>query len=644
MSTLSPKYFTVATAGHVDHGKTSLLRALTGIDPDRLKEEKLRQMTTDLGFAHLSAEIGNRGEELVIGFIDVPGHGKFLKNMLAGVGGIQLALLVVAADEGPMPQTQAHVKILRMLGIGNALVVLTKIDLASTEQQDDALERTSELLKRYEINQVGCARVDNNSRKGFDELKAGLIAALSGGKLVATASDINAPAYLPIDRVFTKAGYGLVVTGTLVRGDITTGDTIFVEPGHIKARVRGLETFGRTLSRASAGQRLAINLTFREHTELVRGQCVLSDDLTPCSVLIAVLDKTSDPEDKQLDRTLVHQLVRIYHGTAEASGHVSWCESLNGHTIIQIKLNESIAAEPGDRFVMRYGDTGITGGDLVCTARPRWLTRPKLIDLVQASIKCDTRDAINLFLDACPQRTVRLDALNCIQPRHKRDELIAEAVSAQRVIRLADYIVTNESFAFLTTKLTNQLRQNADETDQKHTPLETIRAKVLPGIDRAAFQAFLKRLTDENKLIRRGDRLLLPGAITDGAKSAPQAELETNILKLLSDCFCLEIIELAKQLNRDEKQINAAISQMSKESRAFIVNYDFAACAEKLHEAHQVLAEIWSRKRDISPSEFRERLNTSRKYAMALLAHFDDHSVTRRVNNSRVLLKSPKKD
>ena len=244
-------YFTVATAGHVDHGKTSVLRALTGIDPDRLKEEKLRQMTTDLGFAHLTVTDRN-GDEMVIGFIDVPGHGKFLKNMLAGVGGIDMALLVVAADEGPMPQTEAHVKILSLLAVKRALVVLTKTDVVDETMQADALTRVESLLLNYGVESLGVVKVACPQKKGFDDLSNKLRDLLS----VRNSHSVNpngAAIYLPIDRVFTKAGYGLVVTGTLVRGTVKVGDSVFIQPGKLRARVRGLETFGRTLSKRTPG-------------------------------------------------------------------------------------------------------------------------------------------------------------------------------------------------------------------------------------------------------------------------------------------------------------------------------------------------------------------------------------------------------
>ncbi|MBX9694182.1 MAG: hypothetical protein K2Z81_17495, partial [Cyanobacteria bacterium] len=277
MATKPTLHFTLATAGHVDHGKTSVLRALTGIDPDRLKEEKERQMTTDIGFAHLRlspsvidaagkdaisafkkklGEVGAEGKEdgeLVVGFIDVPGHGKFLKNMLAGVGGIDLALIVVAADEGPMPQTVQHVKILSLLGVRKCIVVLTKIDLVGDDEKQFATQEIHDLVGRLGIEVLETVPVSAVKGVGIENLRSAIVRQVMQLPARTTVNDSIGqplPAYLPIDRVFSKSGYGVVVTGTLVYGHIKVGDNVFIEPGHSQARVRGLETFNRKLNEA----------------------------------------------------------------------------------------------------------------------------------------------------------------------------------------------------------------------------------------------------------------------------------------------------------------------------------------------------------------------------------------------------------
>jgi selenocysteine-specific elongation factor len=377
-------YFTLATAGHVDHGKTSLIKALTGTNPDRLKEEQERQMTTDLGFAHLilpapgkdgAAGIGTLG----LGFIDVPGHGKFLKNMLAGVGGIELALLVVAADEGPMPQTVQHIKILSLLGVSKAVVALTKADLVDQSRCAIVETKVRALLERFNISVVGLecvSTVKGENGQGIAALKETLAKTLANLNLKpssassapsspapvsssSSSSSSSAPApaapappapasppasskanaapaaavagYLPIDRVFAKSGYGTVVTGTLVEGSFKVGDQVTIEPGGVAARIRGLETFGQAQEVARAGQRLAINLSAKEHkVTLIRGLCVLGGTKNVTSDLfLHVLDfgaENDSDEGAEKKYKLTPQPIKLYHGTMEAAGSLRWLE------------------------------------------------------------------------------------------------------------------------------------------------------------------------------------------------------------------------------------------------------------------------------------------------------------------------------
>lgn len=303
-------YFTLATAGHVDHGKTSVLRALTGIDPDRLKEEKERQMTIDLGFAHMRVsreEVQNSGalqaqkfaeglgdsltptSELVVGFVDVPGHGKFLKNMLAGVGGMDMALLVVAADEGVMPQTVQHVKILTLLGVRECILVINKIDLADQDQRELATTETEEFLERFGIKVLETIPFSCASDATTHALRAAIVKHVLSIPVRNRKQDSSGkalPSFLSVDRVFSKAGHGAVVTGTLTRGTIKIGDEIHVQPGSVGGRVRGLQTFNHKLEKAQPGQRLAINLALKENKPLERGHAVVGDDTAAVDTLI----------------------------------------------------------------------------------------------------------------------------------------------------------------------------------------------------------------------------------------------------------------------------------------------------------------------------------------------------------------------
>lgn len=659
-------FFTVATAGHVDHGKTSVIRALTGIDPDRLKEEKERQMTTDLGFAYLriAGKVADAPDkELIVGFIDVPGHGKFLKNMLAGVGGIDMALLIVASDEGPMPQTVQHVKILSLLGIDKVLVVLTKTDLTVPNEQDRVIEQVKELLGVYKIFVVDSVRVSLPKNQGFDRLLNFLAGNLlkhvqrgsatgDGTVLTAVTGNANgALVYLPIDRVFSKTGYGVVVTGTLVRGSISIGDSIFIEPGSQRGRVRGLETSKHIVQTAHAGQRLAVNIALKENKLLARGQAIFGKQRTPSLTLVVELIDPDDGGQKKIEK-IVGQPVRVYHGTAECSGQMRWVETIDLHTatkeqgfIGQIALIDPVVAEPADRYVLRYGEEGIVGGSILLTARPRWLTRPKIVQLAQLLMEKKFADAAMLFIDASPQKMVKEDTLLNLLPISDRIQCLVGLLSENRAVKIGDYILNREFQLELTEKLLEHLARLAkieDATDrQTQSSVENVRASLLPGLDRTVFQQIIRNLTDAGKAIRNADRISLKDVSSTSVSDTVATHLRETITRILIEHPCLELDELAKQSGLARKQINQAMQFLAHEQIATVVAYDYASLNTTLKKAHEMLYLLWQKKKDISPGEFREALGISRKYAMALLTHFDDHKITRRVGTGRVLLKTP---
>lgn len=634
-----PLYFTFATAGHVDHGKTSVLRALTGIDPDRLKEEKQRQMTTDIGFAHLNYPAEKNGSELVIGFIDVPGHGKFLKNMLAGVGGVQMALLVVAADEGPMPQTISHVKILSLLGVRKALVVMTKIDVADAARQGDVEKAVRELLQRYQIECLGVAHVSNTQNIGFENLKKQLKFVVEKLDRPTTATG----AVLPIDRVFSKTGYGVVITGTLVSGHLAVGENISIEPGGIKGRVRGLETFKKQIQDANSGQRLAVNISLKENKTLVRGQVVANWNPPVVNTLIARIEQVGLADEWIKPKDIENQPVRLYHGTAECFGHLRWCQMIDTAQalIVQIVLTDPVVAEPGDRFVVRYGDEGITGGVVLVTNRPRWMTRNKLNIFAEQLVRHDYQAAADYFLENMTQPATKKETLASFLPISTREETLQACLAAGSILEDSHFLIAAKRAQHLKQQIVKVVSVGESKDQVTEYSLESVRTKVSSTLDRQVFQHFLKQLEDSGAIVRSGDKVALK---TDKGPtvSSAQSALEAKILNILAEVVCLEIDEVAKRATSDRKQVMVALQNLSKQERASIVDHEFASSSSAIRKAHEVLAQIWEGKKEISPSEFRERLSTSRKYAMALLAYFDNKLITRRVNNTRMLIKAPK--
>src|SRR5262245_799287 len=362
---MDPRHVVVGTAGHIDHGKTSLVKALTGIDTDRLPEEKARGITIDLGFAFLE-----EGQDLTIEIVDVPGHERFVRNMLAGVGGIDLAILVVAADEGVMPQTREHLAICSLLRIPAGLVALTKVDMVEDDWLELVTDDVSRLVRGTFLEGAPIAPVSSKTGQGLDELRAALrdLAA----RVPARATD-QLPR-LPIDRVFTIRGFGTVVTGTLVAGRLQIDDRVEVFPRGAQVKVRGLQVHGRAVEQAVAGQRTAVNLQSLERAAIDRGDVLgLAGSLVPSALVDGTLELLGDAPRplKSRDR------IRFHTGTAEVMARVlllDRAELTPGESAFaRLRLEQPVVAMPRDRFVIRSYSPIVTigGGTLLDIDPPR---------------------------------------------------------------------------------------------------------------------------------------------------------------------------------------------------------------------------------------------------------------------------------
>lgn len=635
------RYYTIATAGHVDHGKTSLLRALTGVDPDRLKEEKEREMTTDLGFAPLILP------ELVIGFIDVPGHGRFIKNMLAGVGGIQLALLVVAADEGVMPQTLQHIKILSLLGVRRVVLALNKCDLVDDEQIEKCRLDAQAVLSDYGMQIAVAEPVSALSGKNVDRLKMSL-ADIAGQELDKVGRQLaDGPAYLPIDRVFSKSGYGKVITGTLVTGRLLVGDNIFVEPGHIPCRVRGLETFSKKLEEAGSGQRLAVNLSFKDEHALARGLVLSSRELVPVTTIIVTiqdlggLEYFGEFEEYKSKHRLTPQKVKVYHGTAECAGYLRWLEADIGQ--ISLEAGVSMAARLGDRFVLRYGDHGIAGGEILALDRPGFLSRHALMPLVQMLRQRDYKGALLRLLDLSPRGAVKVQDLSFILSPEicPLQALFSELVSDGTVRQIGEFYISAANYKKMLDRFSQNLKNDFAAAKEEGAIIETLRQKSFPSLDRSCVGIFVDSVVELGLAKKEGEKLLPPSLVEKKAELAPRAK---ELLEILKESPVLEIAELGKRLRLKESELKTLTQDLKKSALIEIVNYEFVASSQTIDHAHRLLGRLYQQKRDISPSDFREAMNISRKYIMALLTYFDDRQITRRTASGRMLLKAPKAD
>jgi selenocysteine-specific elongation factor len=616
--------FVIGTAGHIDHGKSTLVKALTGIDPDRLREEKERGMTIDLGFAWLKLPSGRE-----VSIVDVPGHERFIKNMLAGVGGIDLALLVIAADEGIMPQTEEHLAILEILRVRRAVVALTKRDLVEEDWLELVRSDVEEWLARSTLGEAPIVAASSTTGEGLDELRGALDRALDD---LPPKPNRGRPR-LPIDRVFTIAGFGTIVTGTLIDGTLEANQDLEIQPGGIKARARGIQTHKHKVERAVPGSRVAVNLVGVAVDELGRGQVLTRPGwLRPTTALDAHLRVLADAPP------LVHNAAVSFHaGSAEVPARVR----LLGADAVrpgedgwaQIQLAEPVAVTKGDLFVIRSPNATLGGGEVVeAHAKRHRRQEPRVV----AALRVLERGAPDeLVLQAVDGRAGNDLAGIAEKTGLTTDEVRALATELEdqgRLIRLGE--------RYLTPKTLETLRANVeDELAQFHRryplrtgmPREELKSRLRLGSRDAT--ALLEYLSSEGSVALEDSIARLP----DHAVRFT-AEQEGHIQSLLAEladhpAAPPALDDLAARYQLDEEVLAALGSQ----GRIVRVSESIAFDAAAFDEMRRRVVERLRDAGHLDVSEVRDMFDTSRKYALALMEYFDQQRLTRRVGDTRVL-------
>lgn len=617
------------TAGHVDHGKSSLVRALTGIDPDRLREEREREMTIDLGFAWLPLPSGTS-----LSIVDVPGHERFIKNMLAGIGGIDLALLVIAADEGPMPQTAEHLAILDLLDVQHGIVVLTKRDVVDAEWLELVIEETRERLAGASLADAPIVAVDSLSRAGLDDL-IGRLDALAGSLPSRPAA--GRPR-LPVDRSFTVAGFGTVVTGTLSGGTLEVGQEVELAPSGVRSRIRGLQSHGRKADRALPGSRTAVNLTGVEREAISRGDVLTSPGwLRPTSLLDARLRVIADaPEPLEQNEP-----VDVFIGAAESPGHLTLldAERLAPGTEgwVQIRLDQPVAAVAGDHFVVRRASPSQTlGGGRIVDTNPRRHRRfrAEVLDDLQTRASGTTEERLVQMLDDAPLE------LRTLAERLGID-LDAARAAVAAVANLVTPLGSSDDATLAPTRLVARREQIEAERRavvglladyhrrwplRRGMPREEVKSR-LPVRGRAA-DALLQTLAAGGDIADLGSLVALPDhQITLSPDQQRQADAYRAALAadpvspLAPDAFGIDADLLAAM-------VELGMAVRIAEGVVYGVD-ELAAIQERVRE-------IIDERGSITLAEFRDAFGTSRKYAQAVLEYLDQQRVTRRVGDARV--------
>jgi len=636
------KSIIVGTAGHIDHGKTSLVKALTGIDADRLEEEKRRGITIDLGFAHMdlpaAAGNGTHGDSLRIGFVDVPGHERFVRNMLAGVGGIDLVLLVIAADEAIKPQTREHFDILQLLGVPRGITVLTKSDAVDPETLGVVRLEVEEFLRGtfLETPKSPIIAVSSLTGAGLEELKRALLL----GAAEVQPRDSHAIARLPIDRVFTMKGFGTVVTGTLVAGALRREQELEVFPARRRVRIRGVQVHGQASEAAVAGQRTALNLTGTSTEELSRGMTLtLPATFETTRRADVSLRLLSSAERPLKDRARVHFHSYTMETVAEVSLHGLKKLAPGEQAFARLKLPEPALLLPGDRFILRQFSPVVTiGGGIVLDAAPT-PRQPGQADFLKV-LAGGNADAILIAR---------------IERRHHAgislSQLVAEtgwsrsAVETRLDPLVRDGAVVPAGERFLHPSVFQSLKSGvvgAVEEFHKKNPLvggvskEELRSQVnaLPEVFGAVSAALLR----DRKIEVTGDLVRLPG------RGVVMKDEEAESRKQIEDAFASAgltvpaLHQVIAGLKIDKVRAQKIVTLLLRETLLIKVSDELVFHRTALLELRRQVAAYKAKSATIDVARFKELTGVSRKYAIPLLEYLDRERVTRRVGDAREIL------
>jgi selenocysteine-specific elongation factor len=618
----------VGTAGHVDHGKSTLITALTGIDPDRLREERERGMTIDLGFAWVTLPGGGD-----VGIVDVPGHQDFIRNMLAGIGGIDAVILVVAADEGVMPQTREHLAILSLLGIDRGVVALTKRDLVDAEWAVLVSDEVRRALDGTPLAGAPLIEVSATARSGLDRLLLTLEGVLGEA---APRRDHGRPR-LPIDRAFTMSGFGTVVTGTLVDGSIAVGDEVEVAPGGARARVRGLQTHKRSIEIAVPGSRVAANLSGIDKDAARRGLVVVRPGTLAGSVVIGarirILNSASGPLEHD-------DTVKVHVGTAEAVARVS---VLGGPSIapgqedwVQLRLATPVAVLVGDRLVLRRPSPSETlgGGVVADTTGERMRRHSDAVAALDRRAVTSVADRLLASLDV-PRTPLEAGQRSGLDPAEAA-AAVAELVAAGRVVRLADAVLGGDAFEVLAVRAERTLALAHRRAPLRPgAPREELRSTL--GQPPKRYAALVAALVAAGRIVEHGTALALPGHVP--ALSAEQEARWVTARAVLArePLQPPGVAALASEQGIDRELLGALIDR----GDLVRVSPDAVFLPEAVLRFGDAVIDALAAGRTITVGAARDLTGSSRKHVLPLLQFLDEHGLTRRVNDDRILIHDP---
>ncbi len=631
------KSIVVGTAGHIDHGKTALVKALTGIDADRLEEEKRRGITIDLGFAHMDLPTTD-GDILHLAFVDVPGHERFVRNMLAGVGGIDLVLLVIAADESIKPQTREHFDILQLLGITRGITVLTKADAVDPDTLDVVRLEVDEFLRGTFLEAPGApiVAVSSLTGAGLEELRREIAQAATGVR----PRDSAALSRLPIDRVFTMKGFGTVVTGTLISGTIRKEEELQVFPGGQRVRVRGVQVHGQAAETAAAGQRTALNLAGAGTGDLARGMSLVPPDtFAPTQTIDVRLRLLASAPKPLKDRSRVHFHCNTMETVAQIALYDGKQVARDTVASVRLKLSQPALLLPGDRFIIRQFSPAVTiGGGTVLDAAPlsRKLPQGRDLDILAGADR-----------SAILQRRIARQGHHGISLAELVKETgwtkgtiqseLAKAIGAHEAVQIGEIFLTSPAWESLRMQVVAVLQEF-----HRANPLvsgiskEQLRAET--RADETIFDAFMRSLMQEKKIQVSGDIVHLPGL------GVVMKDEEAESKKKIEEAFASAALkvpalhEVIAGLKIDKVRAQKIVTLLLREKVLTKISDELVFHRTALEDLRRRVAEHKVKSATIDVATFKDLTGVSRKYAIPLLEYLDRERVTKRLGDVRQIL------
>lgn len=629
----------IGTAGHIDHGKTTLIKAITGRETDRLKEEKERGISIELGFTYFDLPSGRRA-----GIIDVPGHEKFIKNMLAGVMGIDVVLLVIAADEGIMPQTKEHLNILNLLGIEKGLIVLTKSDLVDEEWLALVEEDVKEGIKGTFLEGSPIVPVSSVTKAGISKVIE-LVEQLTEE---VKDRDTNETARLPVDRVFSMAGFGTIVTGTLSAGRFKIGDEIQVFPGNKTGRIRSIQVHGKDSDTAYGGQRVAINIAGLKKSEIERGSVIAPVGSMEATMMIDVKLELLEDSQRIIDN---RTRLRLYTGSSEVLCRVVFLDreqlTPGESCYAQLRLEEEIVAKRGDRFIIRFYSPMMTigGGEILEPNPPKRKRFDKnVIEELEIKEKGEITDVIEKIIKDKSNifPTIKDISVLTVMPEEKIEEIIDKLKKENKILTfslLKDQHIIHVDYG---NHLSNNIKEELS-TYHKNNPLkagmskEEIRSKYFGAIKQKLGDSFINKLIDDGIIKQVNESLSLTdfevkfSLIQEKVKN----EIESEFLENRFNSVKKE--DLYSKLGYNTKDLDQVFEALLDIGILKKLKEDNILHRDAYTESINIVKDFIINNGSISVAQLRDLLNTNRKLAIALIEHLDDIKITKRLGDTRVL-------